>query len=117
MGILFSISLLLKHQHIIMRVLLALALFVVVASAAVPQSTCEQKNEILKKAVLKLAKKTRTDCDACYNDILAAATECILSFDWKNCIEDVLGGGSDCIEYVCEVNADIGQIFGQDWSC
>merc|ERR1711899_359 len=104
-------------QHIIMRVLLALALFVVVASAAVPQSTCEQKNEILKKAVLKLAKKTRTDCDACYNDILAAATECILSFDWKNCIEDVLGGGSDCIECVCEVIADIGQIFGQDWSC
>ena len=57
------------------------------------------------------------DCDACYNDVLAAATECILSFDWKNCIEDILGGGSDCIECVCEVIGDIGQIFGQDWSC
>ena len=57
------------------------------------------------------------DCNDCYNDILAAATECILSFDWKNCIEDILGGGSDCIECVCQVIGDIGNIFGQDWHC
>ena len=28
-----------------------------------------------------------------------------------------LGGGSDCIECVCQVIGDIGNIFGQDWSC
>merc|ERR1712018_1027521 len=111
-----GISFLVEYQHIIMRVILALTL-VVVASAAVPQSTCEQKNEILKKTVLKLAQKARGDCDSCYNDILAAATDCILSFEWLTCIEDVLGAGSPCIECVCEVITDIGQIFGQDWSC
>merc|ERR1719278_1886679 len=90
-----------------MRVLLALALFIAIASA-VPQSTCEQKNEILKKAVLKLAHRPKADCSTCYNDILAAATDCILSFDWKNCIEDILGGGNPCIECVCEVIGDTG---------
>jgi len=73
-----------------MRVILALVLFVAVASA-VPQSTCEQKNKALKTAVFNLAKRSKVDCNDCYNDILAAATECILSFDWKNCIEDILG--------------------------
>ena len=51
------------------------------------------------------------DCSTCYDDILAAATDCILSFDWRQCIEDVLGGGSPCIECVCEVIVDIGNIF------
>merc|ERR1711971_467921 len=74
-----------------MRVILALVLFVAVASA-VPQSTCEQKNKALKTAVFNLSKRSKVDCNDCYNDILAAATECILSFDWKNCIEDILGG-------------------------
>ena len=58
-----------------------------------------------------------SDCETCYNDILAAATDCILSFEWLTCIEDVLGAGNPCIECVCEVIADIGNIFGQDWSC
>merc|ERR1711874_925111 len=83
--------------HTTMRVLLALALFIAVV-AATPYSTCEQKNDILKKAVLKLAHRPKTDCDTCYNDILAAATDCILSFEWLTCIEDVLGAGNPCIE-------------------
>ena len=67
--------------------------------------------------VFRLINNFFVDCNDCYNDILAAATECILSFDWKNCIEDILGGGSDCIECVCQVIGDIGNIFGQDWHC
>merc|ERR1712008_146177 len=76
----------------------------------VTMGTCEQKNKALKTAVFNLAKRSKVDCNDCYNDILAAATECILSFDWKNCIEDILGGGSDCIECVCQVIGDIGNI-------
>merc|ERR1711981_167532 len=105
---------------VIMRVLLALALFVAVASAIPQTKTCEQKNEVLKKAVINLSKRNRAldDCGSCYDDIFAAVTDCILSFDnWKDCVEDILGAGSPCIECVCEVIADISQIFGLDWSC
>ena len=58
------------------------------------------------------------DCGSCYDDILAAVTDCITSFDdWRKCVEDILGAGNPCIECVCEIIGDIGQIFGQDWSC
>merc|ERR1712083_728627 len=109
------------HQDIdTMRVLLALALFVAVASAIPQTKTCEQKNEVLKKAVINLSKKNRAldDCGTCYDDIFAAVTDCILSFDdWLVCVEDILGAGSPCIECVCEVINDISAIFGLDWTC
>merc|ERR1712079_31360 len=89
-----------------------------VVSSAVSQNTCEQENEIFKSAILKLAKKeVKTDCDDCYSEILAAVTDCIMSFEWKKCVEDILGGGTPCIECVCEVIADISNIFNLDWSC
>merc|ERR1711910_78354 len=105
------------HQDIdTMRVLLALALFV--AASAIPQTkSCEQKNEMLKKAVIKLSKRNRAleDCGTCYDDILAAVTDCFTSFDdWKTCVEDILGAGNPCIDCICEVIVDIGNIFGQD---
>jgi len=103
-----------------MRFLLAITLFVTVASATPQTRTCEKKNEILKKAVFNLAKPTRdlADCSTCYDDILKAVTDCILEFDnWKTCVEDILGAGSPCIDCVCEVIGDISSIFGQDWSC
>merc|ERR1712050_582798 len=107
-------------QIINMRVLLALALFIAVASAFPQVKTCEKKNEILKNAVIDLSKRNRAldDCGSCYDDIFAAVTDCILSFeDWKVCVEDILGAGNPCIECVCGVIADIAAIFGQDWSC
>merc|ERR1711974_202342 len=107
-------------QVINMRVLLALALFIPVASAFAELNSCEQKNQVLKKAIVNISKKNRAqgDCSTCYNDILAAVTDCILSFeDWKVCVEDILGAGNPCIECVCEVIVDISQIFGQDWHC
>merc|ERR1719225_2538987 len=103
-----------------MRVILALALFVAVASAFPELKSCQQKNQILKKAVIDLSKKNRAldDCGSCYDDILAAVTDCILSFeDWKVCVEDILGAGNPCIDCVCEVIVDISAIFGQDWHC
>merc|ERR1711935_330254 len=102
--------------HITMRVLLALAIFFAVVTA-VPDSTCEQKNEILKKTVLKLSDRPKDDCNICYDDIFAAATECILSFDLYNCIFDILGAENPCAECVCDVISDIGNLFGQDWHC
>ena len=58
------------------------------------------------------------DCGTCYDDIFAAVTDCILSFDdWLVCVEDILGAGSPCIECVCEVINDISAIFGLDWTC
>merc|ERR1712109_131410 len=96
-----------------MRILLFFVVF-----SAVSQNTCEQENEIFKSAILKLAKKeVKTDCDDCYSEILAAVTDCIMSFEWKPCVEDILGGGTPCIECVCEVIADISNIFNLDWSC
>ena len=97
---------------------------------------------MLKKAVIKLSKRNRAlegkffnvdkkikkiiklvfiliiDCGTCYDDILAAVTDCFTSFDdWKTCVEDILGAGNPCIDCVCEVIVDIGNIFGQDWHC
>ena len=58
------------------------------------------------------------NCGDCYADILAAAADCILVLvDWKPCIEDVLGAGTPCLECICEVIADISNIFNLDWSC
>ena len=57
------------------------------------------------------------DCNICYDDIFAAATDCIISFDWQNCIFDILGAGNPCAECVCDVISDIGNLFGQDWHC
>merc|ERR1711894_683708 len=58
-----------------MKVILAFALFIAVASA-VSVPTCEQKNVVLKDALLKLAKEkmAKADCGTCYSDILTAAS-------------------------------------------
>ena len=58
-----------------------------------------------------------SDCNICYDDIFAAATDCVLSFDWQNCIFDILGAGNPCAECVCDIIADIGSLFGQEWEC
>ena len=62
---------------------------------------------------------TFSDCLACYDDILAAAADCIVSFEWRPCIEDALGGAgaSPCIECVCEFIVEISNLLGVDWHC
>ena len=60
------------------------------------------------------------DCGLCIDDITAAATDCFLSHPLNiiNCVLDAIGGASlDCVDCVCVVIEDIGNIFGQDWSC
>merc|ERR1712109_99733 len=104
------------HLQITMRALLALVIFITITSVA-PDNSCQQKNEILKKTIIKLAQKPKDDCNICYDDIFAAATDCVLSFDWQNCIFDILGAGNPCAECVCDIIADIGSLFGQDWEC
>ena len=101
-----------------MKVILAFALFIAVASA-VSVPTCEQKNVVLKDALLKLAKEkmAKADCGTCYGDILIAATDCFFSGTWLQCIEDVLGGANPCIECVCEVIADVCGVLGCSWGC
>merc|ERR1719351_161557 len=96
-----------------MKVILAFALFIAVASA-VSVPTCEQKNVVLKDALAKLAKEkmAKADCGTCYGDILIAATDCFFSGTWLQCIEDVLGAGSPCIACVCELVTDCGTCYG-----
>merc|ERR1712212_513279 len=111
-----SITLILARLDI-MRVLLALVVFFIAASAF-PQNTCEQKNEIFKKAIVKLTQKDiKTECDGCYTEIVAAVADCITAFEWKPCVEDILGAGTPCIECVCEVINVISSLFNLDWSC
>merc|ERR1711976_225632 len=95
-----------------MKVILALALFIAVAS-------CEQKNVVLKDALLRLAKDkmAKADCGTCYSDISAAATDCFFSGTWLQCIEDVLGAGNPCIECVCEIVTDVCAVLGCSWGC
>ena len=57
------------------------------------------------------------DCGQCIGDITAAATDCFASFDIINCILDIIDGANPCVDCVCEVIGDIGNLFGQDWSC
>merc|ERR1712001_725660 len=96
-----------------------LALLVAVASAAYVDNKCEKENEILKKAIVNMvkAKQPKIDCGTCVADITAAATDCILSLDIINCILDIIDGANPCVNSVCEVITDIGNPFGQDWSC
>ena len=57
------------------------------------------------------------DCGQCIGDITAAATDCFVSLDIINCILDIIDGANPCVDCVCEVIGDIGNLFGQDWSC
>merc|ERR1712156_285238 len=70
-------------SEVIMKTVLALILLIAVASAASTNNKCEQENEILKKAIIKMvkAKQPKLDCSTCIGDITAAATDCILSLD------------------------------------
>merc|ERR1712154_474593 len=103
----------------IMKTVFVLALFIAVAAAAAYDNTCEQKNEILKKAIVKMVKaqQPKLDCSTCIGDITAAATDCILSLAIINCILDIIDGANPCVDCVCEVITDIGNLFDQDWSC
>merc|ERR1711997_806917 len=104
------------ESYLTMRVLLTLAILIAVVSAA-PKSDCEQKNEILKKAILKLSPKPKDDCNICYDVVFAAAKHCLFHFDWQKCIFDQMGALNPCAECVCDLIHDIGGLFGQDWKC
>merc|ERR1711918_52004 len=81
-----------------MKILIALALLFAVAVATPSTTTCEQKNEILKDALVRLTKpEPKVDCSTCYDDILAAVADCFFSGTWLQCIQDILGGANPCI--------------------
>lgn len=100
-----------------MKTVLVLAFFIAVAAAASVDNTCERENEILKTAIVKMVKanQPKLDCGQCIGDITAAATDCFLSLDIINCILDIIDGANPCVDCVCEVIGDIGNLFGQDW--
>ena len=62
-----------------------------------------------------------SDCTACFDDILAAVTDCFSittnPLAIIQCVQDVIGVGNDCYSCICEVITDIGNLFGQDWHC
>merc|ERR1712038_265290 len=97
-----------KNNSRNMKILIALALLFAVAVATPTTTTCEQKNEILMDALVRLAKKDnpQVDCSTCYDDILAAVADCFFSGTWLQCIQDILGGANPCIDCVCEVITD-----------
>merc|ERR1711874_60046 len=77
-----------NDQTFNMKVILAFALFIAVASA-VSVPTCEQKNVVLKDALLKLAKEkmAKADCGTCYGDILIAGfcyRKCHIKSNFQN---------------------------------
>ena len=80
--------------------------------------SCEQKNEVLKNALHRLAKEKMaiSDCGTCFADVLSAATDCT-DGAWLQCIEDILGAGNPCVSCVCELVSDICGLLGCDWSC
>merc|ERR1719150_2515914 len=102
-----------------MKVTLAFVLFIAVASAvAVPAKgpTFEQKNEVLKKALVRLVKEkqiAKEGCGVCVADIAAAVTDCG-ALNWLKCVTDILGAGNPCIHCVCDVIGDVCGILGCD---
>merc|ERR1712024_431011 len=82
-------------------------------------NTCEEKNDMLKNALVRLAKKNmaKEDCSTCFDDILAAVVDCFFSGSWLQCVEDVLGAGNPCINCVCEVITEVCAVVGCDWGC
>merc|ERR1712061_676213 len=101
-----------------MKILIALALLFAVAVATPSTTTCEQKNEILKDALVRLTKpEPKVDCSTCYDDILAAVADCFFSGTWLQCIQDILGGANPCIDCVCEVITDVCAALGCGFSC
>merc|ERR1712020_581474 len=95
-----------------MRFIIALAFLAAVATPAV--NTCEEKNDMLKNALVRLAKKNmaKEDCSTCFDDILAAVVDCFFSGSWLQCVEDVLGAGNPCINCVCEVITEVCAVVG-----
>merc|ERR1711936_217902 len=62
-----------------MKSLIILAFLISVAVAIPATSECERKTEVLQNALTKLAKKNldiKLDCTACFDDFLAAVTDC-----------------------------------------
>merc|ERR1712018_52075 len=116
MGISFYFG---KRPRSNMKTVFVLALLVAVASAAFVDNKCEKENEILKKAIVNMvkAKQPKIDCGTCIGDITAAASDCIFSLDVVQCILDIIDGANPCVDCVCEVITEIGNLFGQDWSC
>jgi len=107
-----------------MKSLIILAFLISVAVAIPATNECERKTEVLQNALIKLAKKNldiRLDCTACFDDILAAVTDCFSittnPLAIIQCVQDVIGVGNDCYSCICEVITDIGNLFGQDWHC
>ena len=87
-----------------MKVSLAFALFIAIASAGFAP--------VLRFVKEKMAK---VDCDTCYSDILDAASDCISSEDPLKCIEESISG--PCINCICEVVDEICALLGCSWSC
>ena len=103
--------------------------------------TCEQKNVMLKNALVQLSKGHREKvegcgflylnekfifsssisegCQECWDDIVKAVGDCLLiGVDgWKPCVEDVLGAANPCIDCVCQVIGDVCNAVGCDLSC
>merc|ERR1712122_249512 len=107
-----------------LRMKIILCLFVLFAvSSALTLQTCEQKNVMLKNALVRLSKehraKVEVGCEECWDDILIAVGDCLMiGVDgWKPCVEDVLGAANPCIDCVCQVVGDVCNIFGCDLSC
>lgn len=81
-----------------------------------------KKTEILKDVVVKLSKthvppNVGGGCDACFDEILNAGIDCLLSFDPVQCVMDTLGTNNPCYNCVCVLIPDVGTILGQDWHC
>ena len=89
-----------------MKVILAFALFIAIASAGFAP--------VLRFVKEKMAK---VDCDTCYSDILDAASYCITygPEDPLQCIEEYISG--PCINCICEVVDEICPVLGCSWSC
>ena len=54
------------------------------------------------------------------NDIMQAVVDCVDFQDPQfivQCVEDIIGAGSDCFDCICVLITQIGNLFGQDWHC
>merc|ERR1711993_189153 len=107
-----------------MKLYIVLAFLATAALATPTTKTCEQKNEVLKNALVNLAKKhpiqSKDDCSECFADILQAVGDCVSFTDPAaiiKCVQDIIGAANPCYECICELITDIGNLFGQDWHC
>ena len=60
-----------------------------------------------------------SECGTCFDDVVNAVLSCIFSGPnhWKQCVDNILGSGSPCIQCVCDIVEEVCDHIGCNFHC